>query len=78
MRTHIELEERLLNQVQQFGRFPTKKAAVHAALAKYAKLLERRQLLELRGKVHWEGNLDQLRASRHTIRLHTLQPVAEK
>jgi Arc/MetJ family transcription regulator len=65
MRTHIELDERLLNQVQQLGRFGTKKAAVNTALAEYAKLLKRRQLLELRGKVHWEGNLDQLRASRN-------------
>jgi Arc/MetJ family transcription regulator len=68
MRTHIELDERLLNQVQQLGRFGTKKAAVNTALAEYAKLLKRRQLLELRGKVHWEGNLDQLRASRNAER----------
>jgi len=31
---------------------------------KYAKLLKRRKLLELRGKVAWEGDLEQLRASR--------------
>ena len=65
MRTHIELDDQLLAQVQNLGRFATKKAAVNTALAEYAKLLKRRQLLELRGQVHWEGNFDQLRASRN-------------
>lgn len=64
MRTHLELDDALLNQVVQLGRFPTKKAAVNAALSEYVKLLKRRQLLDLRGKVTWEGNLEQLRASR--------------
>jgi Arc/MetJ family transcription regulator len=64
MRTHLELDDALLNQVIQLGRFPTKKAAVHAALLEYANLLKRRQLLALRGKVAWEGDLEQLRASR--------------
>lgn len=64
MRTHIELDDQLLAQVQQLGRFPTKKAAVNAALAEYAKLLKRRQLLALRGKIRWEGDLDQLRSNR--------------
>ncbi len=64
MRTHIELDDRLLTQVQHLGQFATKKAAVNTALAEYVKLLKRRQLLELRGKIPWEGDLDRLRASR--------------
>lgn len=64
MRTHIELDARLLEQIQQLGHFSTKKAAVNAALAEYAKLLKRRRLLELQGLVHWEGDLDRLRAAR--------------
>lgn len=65
MRTNIDIDDHLLTQVQNLGRFATKKAAVNAALAEYAKLLKRRQLLELRGQVRWEGNLDQLRAARN-------------
>jgi len=64
MRTHLELDDTLLSQVIELGWFPTKKAAVNAALSEYAMLLKRRQLFALRGKVAWEGNLDQLRASR--------------
>jgi Arc/MetJ family transcription regulator len=61
MASHIDLDEALVRQVIRLGRFTTKKAAVNAALAEYARLLTRRQLLELRGKVRWEGDLDEMR-----------------
>lgn len=64
MRTHLEIDDTLLRQVVQLGHFPSKRAAVNAALSEYVKLLKRRQLLDLRGKVAWGGNLEQLRASR--------------
>jgi len=64
MKTHIDLDDQLLEQVFQLGGFDTKKAAVNAALAEYAKLLKRRELLEMRGKVRWVGDLDALRANR--------------
>jgi len=54
----------LLEQVCVLGRFSTKKAAVNTALAEYAKLLKRQQLLALRGQVEWQGDLDRLRANR--------------
>jgi Arc/MetJ family transcription regulator len=65
MRTHIELDENLLDQVLALGRFPTKKAAVQAALSEFVKTLKRRQLLALRGQVQWQGDLDQLRGLRN-------------
>jgi Arc/MetJ family transcription regulator len=64
MKTHIELDDNLMEQVVRLGCFNTKRAAVNAALEEYAKLLKRRQLLELRGKVLWEGDLERLRATR--------------
>lgn len=64
MKTHIELNDELLEQVFQLGGFGTKKAAVNAALAEYVKLLQRRQLLEMRGKIRWEGDLSEMRADR--------------
>ncbi len=65
MRTHIDLDEDLVAQVVTMGQFTTKKAAIHTALIEFAKTLKRRQLLALRGKVAWEGDLDQLRATRN-------------
>ena len=64
MRTNIELDDALVDLVRKLGQFDTKKAAVNAALAEYARLLKRRQVLALRGRVRWRGNLRRLRASR--------------
>lgn len=61
MRTHIELQDELLDQVLSLGHFQTKKEAVNSALAAYANQLKRKQLLTLYGKVNWQGNLTQLR-----------------
>jgi Arc/MetJ family transcription regulator len=64
MKTHIELDDNLLEQVVRLGDFATKKAAVNTALSEYAKLLKRRELLTMRGQVRWEGNLHALRSDR--------------
>ena len=63
MRTHLELDNNLLEQVCALGQFTTKKAAVNMTLAEYAKLLKRQQLLALRGQVEWQGDLNRLRAN---------------
>ena len=64
VKTHIELDDALLEEVFRMGKFSTKKAAVNAALTEYAKLLKRRELLQMQGKVQWSGDLDALRANR--------------
>jgi len=64
VKTHIELDDSLLEEVFRMGRFTTKKAAVNAALQEYAKMLKRRELLEMQGKIPWTENLDVLRADR--------------
>lgn len=64
MRTHIELDEQLITQAIQLGHYPTKKAAIHAALLELVNTLKRQQLLAMRGKVSWQGNIDQLRSNR--------------
>ena len=64
MRTNIELDDALLQQVQTLGRFNTKKAAIQAALADYLNTLKRHELLALRGRVPWQGDLPALRSNR--------------
>lgn len=64
MRTQVDLDEQLLAQIVQMGAFPSKKAAIQAALVEFVKTLKRRQLLALRGQIQWQGDLDQLRANR--------------
>lgn len=64
MRTHVESDDQLLAQVLQLGQFSSKRAATHAALEAFVKTLKRQQLLALRGKINWQGDLEQMRASR--------------
>lgn len=65
MRTHIELQDELLEQVISLGHFNTKKEAVNSALAAYANQLKREELLAMEGKIHWQGDLEQLRQGRN-------------
>jgi Arc/MetJ family transcription regulator len=64
MRTNVEVDVNVLQQVQTLGNFGTKKAAIQAALIDYLNVLKRQQLLALRGKVAWQGDLDSLRHDR--------------
>jgi Arc/MetJ family transcription regulator len=64
MRTNVEVDVNVLQQVQTLGNFGTKKAAIQAALIDYLNVLKRQQLLALRGKVAWQGDLDSLRRDR--------------
>ena len=64
MRTHVELDKQIMAQVMDLGQFSSKKAAINTALAELARALKRRQLLNLRGKIQWQGDLDVLRANR--------------
>jgi len=65
MKTHVEVDDDLLQEVLRLGAFETKKAAINAALVELSKSLKRRELLALRGKVSWDGDLDQLRRTRN-------------
>ena len=61
MRTHLELDGNVLEEVMDLGQFQSKKVAVNTALVQLAQMLKRKQLLALQGKVVWRGNLDALR-----------------
>lgn len=61
MRTNIELDDKLIDQALQLSKAKTKKEVVALALADFVKSLQRQQLLALRGKVNWEGDLDAMR-----------------
>jgi Arc/MetJ family transcription regulator len=61
MKMHIDLDEELVDEVRKMGKHATKKEAVNAALKEYRDWLLRQELLAMRGKFHWKGDLDQLR-----------------
>jgi Arc/MetJ family transcription regulator len=63
MRTNIEINEKLLSKAKKFSDKKTKKAIVEEALEFYVRMHSQTKLLDLFGKVHWEGDLDEMRSS---------------
>lgn len=64
MRTNIDIDDELLARAQAVAGTRGKKATVEFALRELVRRKERHQTLALRGRVTWEGDLDQSRAAR--------------
>ena len=64
MRTNIVLDDDLIKRARQLTGIKTKRAIIHEALRTLIQLREQAQLRELRGKLHWEGDLNALREGR--------------
>lgn len=63
-RTNIELDEKVLKEAMELTKMKTKKEVVNFAISELVKKLKRKKILELEGKVKWEGNLDEMREER--------------
>ena len=62
MRTNIELDDALMLQALKLSKIKTKREVVQEALKNYVAWMEKKQLLDLKGKVKWEGNLKDMRS----------------
>ncbi len=63
MRTNIEIDDKLINEAKRISKVKTKKEAVDIALRSYIKANQRKKIMDLFGKVKWEGNLKQMRSA---------------
>jgi len=61
MRTNIELDDDLVEQALKISKLKTKKDVVNEALKQYVASLKKKQLLSLREKDTWNGDLRQMR-----------------
>lgn len=61
MRTNIVIDDQLMDQAIHLSGLETKKAVVEQALKLYIQLLQQAAIRELRGKLRWDGDLDQMR-----------------
>lgn len=66
MRTNIEIDDDVLREAQRLTGARTKRETVDTALRDLVARYRRAELLELRGKVQWAGDLDASRAGRQT------------
>ena len=64
MRTNIVLDDKLIERAQQLTGIKTKREVVHEALRLLILLNEQAEIRKLRGKLRWEGELDQQRTAR--------------
>lgn len=64
MRTNILIDDELMAQALQASGLSTKRAAVEAGLRLLIQVHAQAGIRDLRGKVHWQGDLDAQRAGR--------------
>lgn len=62
MRTNINIDDKLMDQALRLSHAKTKKEVVEEALRNYIRILSQKDLLKLKGKVKWEGDLDEMRS----------------
>lgn len=66
MRTNIEIDDQLIRQAMRSTGTHTKRAAVEAGLRLLVRTHAQAGIRRLRGKVRWEGDLDESRSGRTT------------
>lgn len=65
VRTNIVLEGSLVQEAQAITGIKTKTGVVHHALREIVRRAKQQEILKFRGKVAWEGDLDELRKPVH-------------
>lgn len=61
MRTNIEINDKLILKAKRLSRLKTKREIVDKALEVFVKKLDKRSILELKGKIKWSGSLNKMR-----------------
>lgn len=64
MRTNVVIDDQLMHQALRASGLPTKRAVIEAGLRLLIQVKGQSAIRRLRGKVRWEGDLDEMRADR--------------
>ncbi|HEY6829734.1 MAG TPA: type II toxin-antitoxin system VapB family antitoxin [Gemmatimonadaceae bacterium] len=64
MRTNIDIDDQLMADTLRATGLRTKREAVELALRTLLRLRRQGEIKRLRGKLHWQGNLDAMRRDR--------------
>jgi Arc/MetJ family transcription regulator len=64
MRTNIVIDDRLMSQALSVSGLKTKKETVEEALKLLISLRSQARIRSFRGKLSWEGNLEEMRTDR--------------
>jgi len=63
MRTNIEIDDKLMNEVLKATGVKTKKEAVELGLKTLIRLKNQEEIRKYRGKLKWVGDLDDMRTA---------------
>ena len=61
MRTNIEIDDKLMDEARRASGLRTKRATVEEALKLLVQTRKQAAIGKLRGKLQWEGSLDEMR-----------------
>ena len=64
VRTNIVIDKALMEEALSVTGQATRKDVVHFALQELVRRARQKELLSLKGKVDWEGSLDEMRETR--------------
>jgi len=64
MRTNIVIDDSLMNKAKSISGYKTKKRTIEEALKLLIAQKEQSEIRKLRGKLNWEGNLEEMRLDR--------------
>lgn len=64
MRTNIEIDDKLLADAIEATGAKTKREAVELGLAALVTLKKQERIRQYRGKLNWDGDLEQMRSDR--------------
>ncbi len=65
MRTNIDINQKLIEEIMRMTAIKSKKEVVHRALEEYLRRLKLNELAGLAGKITWEGNLEEMRMGKY-------------
>jgi Arc/MetJ family transcription regulator len=61
MRTNVVIDDTLMRRALKTGKHRTKRAAIEHGLRLLVQINSQRKLRALKGKIHWEGDLESMR-----------------
>jgi len=61
MRTNVVIDDDLMDEALKVSRLKTKKDAVEEGLKLLVQRKKQENIKDLRGKLHWKGNLEDMR-----------------
>ena len=61
MRTNVVIDDKLMSRALRSGPYHTKKAAIEQGLRLLVQINSQKKIRKLRGRIHWEGDLESMR-----------------